>query len=103
MGRMATEGRDVATPQPARVPRRVSLFSPILQFLLAAGVPMGPNAKALPFLTARTSAVMNVVERPMPPSHTSVVRTPRVVFARRVRVVDRSGAIIRRRPSAKRP
>ena len=27
----------------ARVPRRVSLFSPILKSLLAAGVPMGPN------------------------------------------------------------
>jgi deazaflavin-dependent oxidoreductase (nitroreductase family) len=27
----------------ARVPRRVSLFSPILKFLLAAGVPMGFN------------------------------------------------------------
>jgi deazaflavin-dependent oxidoreductase (nitroreductase family) len=27
----------------ARVPRRVSLFSPILKFLLAAGVPMGYN------------------------------------------------------------
>jgi deazaflavin-dependent oxidoreductase (nitroreductase family) len=43
MDRMATEGRNVAKPQPARVPRRVSLFSPILRFLLAAGVPMGPN------------------------------------------------------------
>jgi deazaflavin-dependent oxidoreductase (nitroreductase family) len=28
----------------ARVPRQVSLFSPILKFLLAAGVPMGFNA-----------------------------------------------------------
>jgi len=28
----------------ARVPRRVSLFSPILKFLLGAGLPLGPNA-----------------------------------------------------------
>jgi deazaflavin-dependent oxidoreductase (nitroreductase family) len=27
----------------ARVPRSVSVFSPILKFLLAAGVPLGPN------------------------------------------------------------
>lgn len=33
----------------ARVPRRVSLFSPILKFLLAAGVPLGPNG----FVTIR--------------------------------------------------
>jgi deazaflavin-dependent oxidoreductase (nitroreductase family) len=31
------------TGSAARVPRRVSLFSPILQFLLAAGVPIGFN------------------------------------------------------------
>jgi deazaflavin-dependent oxidoreductase (nitroreductase family) len=31
------------TGSAARVPRRVSLFSPILKFLLAAGVPLGPN------------------------------------------------------------
>jgi deazaflavin-dependent oxidoreductase (nitroreductase family) len=31
------------TGSAARVPRRVSLFSPILKFLLAAGVPMGFN------------------------------------------------------------
>jgi deazaflavin-dependent oxidoreductase (nitroreductase family) len=31
------------TGSAARVPRRVSLFSPILRFLLAAGVPLGPN------------------------------------------------------------
>ena len=30
-------------PAPPRVPRRVSLFSPILKFLLAAGVPLGFN------------------------------------------------------------
>jgi deazaflavin-dependent oxidoreductase (nitroreductase family) len=28
----------------ARAPRSVSLFNPILKFLLAAGVPLGPNA-----------------------------------------------------------
>ena len=27
----------------ARVPKSVSIFSPILKFLLAAGVPLGPN------------------------------------------------------------
>jgi deazaflavin-dependent oxidoreductase (nitroreductase family) len=27
----------------ARVPRQVSLFSPILKFLLRAGIPLGPN------------------------------------------------------------
>ncbi len=31
------------TSSAARVPRRVSLFSPILKFLLAAGAPIGPN------------------------------------------------------------
>jgi deazaflavin-dependent oxidoreductase (nitroreductase family) len=31
------------TGSAARVPRRVSLFSPLLKFLLAAGVPMGFN------------------------------------------------------------
>ena len=31
------------TGSAARVPRRVSLFSPILKFLVAAGVPMGFN------------------------------------------------------------
>ena len=31
------------TGSAARVPRRVSLFSPILKFLLVAGVPLGPN------------------------------------------------------------
>jgi deazaflavin-dependent oxidoreductase (nitroreductase family) len=33
----------VMTGNAARVPRRVSLFSPILEFLLAAGVPLGFN------------------------------------------------------------
>ena len=32
------------TENAAGVPRRVSFLSPILQFLLAAGLPMGPNA-----------------------------------------------------------
>jgi hypothetical protein len=31
------------TARAARVPRRVSLFSPILKFLLEAGVPLGFN------------------------------------------------------------
>ena len=30
--------------QPARVPRFVSLLSPVLQAMLAAGLPVGPNA-----------------------------------------------------------
>ena len=34
----------VMTATAARVPRSVSLFSPILKFLLKAGVPLGPNA-----------------------------------------------------------
>jgi len=34
---------EVAMSQPTRVPRRVRFFSPILKFLLVAGVPMGPN------------------------------------------------------------
>jgi deazaflavin-dependent oxidoreductase (nitroreductase family) len=29
--------------RPAAVPRRISFFSPILEFLLAAGLPIGPN------------------------------------------------------------
>jgi deazaflavin-dependent oxidoreductase (nitroreductase family) len=33
----------VMTANAARVPRQVSLFSPILKFLLAAGVPLGLN------------------------------------------------------------
>jgi deazaflavin-dependent oxidoreductase (nitroreductase family) len=33
----------VTTANAARVPWSVSLFSPILKFLLAAGVPLGPN------------------------------------------------------------
>ena len=34
----------VQTVQPARVPRFVSLLSPVLQAMLAAGLPVGPNA-----------------------------------------------------------
>jgi len=30
--------------QGGRVPRQVALFSPVLKFLLTAGVPLGPNA-----------------------------------------------------------
>jgi deazaflavin-dependent oxidoreductase (nitroreductase family) len=33
----------VAMTQRTRVPRRVRFFSPILKFLLVAGIPMGPN------------------------------------------------------------
>jgi hypothetical protein len=39
----------------ARVPWRVSLFSPLLKFLLAAGVPMGPDR--LVIIRGRTSGL----------------------------------------------
>jgi deazaflavin-dependent oxidoreductase (nitroreductase family) len=34
---------EVAMMQRTRLPRRVRFFSPILKFLLAAGIPVGPN------------------------------------------------------------
>jgi deazaflavin-dependent oxidoreductase (nitroreductase family) len=37
------EGRNVAPTHSGRVPLRVRLFSPILKFLLVAGIPLGPN------------------------------------------------------------
>ncbi len=45
-GRAPATGRTPATGHssaPARAPRVVTLFSPVLQFLVARGVPLGPN------------------------------------------------------------
>ena len=44
MNRMATSRRKAAAPQSRRVPWYVPLLNPIARALLAAGVPMGPNA-----------------------------------------------------------
>jgi deazaflavin-dependent oxidoreductase (nitroreductase family) len=43
MDRTAHDRTSSATTPVARVPRSVSTFSPILKFLLAARVPLGPN------------------------------------------------------------
>jgi deazaflavin-dependent oxidoreductase (nitroreductase family) len=40
---MRNRMEEVAMTQRAGVPRRVRFFSPILKFLLDAGIPMGPN------------------------------------------------------------
>ena len=40
---MSDRIEEVAMTQRTRVPRRVRFFSPILKFLLVAGMPMGPN------------------------------------------------------------
>jgi deazaflavin-dependent oxidoreductase (nitroreductase family) len=40
---VAQEARN-GRAQGGRVPRQVALFSPVLKFLLKAGVPLGPNA-----------------------------------------------------------
>jgi deazaflavin-dependent oxidoreductase (nitroreductase family) len=40
---MSDGSKEVAMPQRTRLPWRVRFFSPILKFLLAAGIPIGPN------------------------------------------------------------
>ena len=40
---MSARSEKAAVPTSGQVPTRVRLFSPILKFLLVAGVPLGPN------------------------------------------------------------
>jgi deazaflavin-dependent oxidoreductase (nitroreductase family) len=40
---MSDRIEEAAMTQPTHLPRRVRFFSPILKFLLVAGIPLGPN------------------------------------------------------------